>query len=116
MVKVSFDTNGDTVEELEEAMQMLQSAIARRKGHQAEAPPKDEETTIDAGFLKITVKEEHKEPGPEEKVPTLNEMLDERLTEEDFSKMFKEQLPEKKAKEKKGDEPYIEIVEYGEEK
>ena len=72
MVQLSIDTGKESLEELEAALQMLQSAIMKKKG----AAPQEElvspaasvaamdmpgqedqeETVLDAGFLKITSK------------------------------------------------------------
>jgi chromosome segregation and condensation protein ScpB len=85
MVQVTFDTNNDSLQELEEALKILQAAVERRGGaiapvaHAAQldiAEPATEvaenaaeegpaapakEAIIDAPFIKITVKnDEHK--------------------------------------------------------
>ena len=127
MVQVTFDTNNDSLEELKEALSMLQQAIDRRSGAHAPvhtAAPKPakmdiahpEETVIDTPFFKITSKND------DAPAPTLNELLtDESLTDDDFSKMLKEQIADehKSKKEKPKEESsgeYIEIVEYTDEK
>jgi len=64
MVKLNLDTNRDAVVDLEEAIELLQEAVTRRKVSEAveqgpgKAPSAQdlvEETAIDAGWLKITV-------------------------------------------------------------
>jgi hypothetical protein len=129
MVQVTFDTNTDTLEELQHALHLLEQAVARRQPSKtpakfdiAESAEQAEETALETPFLKITVgkPEEHKEP----KMPTLNQLInDESLTEEDLGKLFKEQLaqeeeerknhPQKHAEKHVEEEnSYIEIVEY----
>lgn len=123
MVQVSFDTNADSVEELEHAFSLLQQAIARRKGpiQSKMDMPQVEETAVDTPFFKITVKE-----GAEKQaVPTLNQLInDESLTEDDLGKLFKEQMAQEEELKKSHPEPskrektdeYIEIIEYDKEK
>jgi hypothetical protein len=140
MVQVSFDTNNDSLEELEHAKALLERAIQKRgsgtstKEATAAAPPSSEETAIDTPFLKITVKSEERaeETGAEkEEAPTLNELLsEESITEDELHKMFKEsskfdesepaketvqekKRPKEKAPEEDG-KAYIEIIEYSE--
>lgn len=78
------------------------------------------EDTFDAGFFKITLNHEKSEkkeaPQP---VPTLNQLLSESLSDEDFEKLFKEQVANEKQhleKDKSKQDAYIEIIEYNEEK
>jgi hypothetical protein len=121
VVQVTFDTNSDTLEELQEALNILQQAVMRRTGATVEAPahkaaPKpskmdiaqlEEETAIDTPFFKITVKEADEEPAqsgeatPGMKMPTLNQLIeDESLTEDELGKLFKEQLNREKEEHK----------------
>jgi hypothetical protein len=87
----------------------------------------DEE--LDAGLFKITLKHDRPEKpkDPDAPVlPTLNDLIhDDRLSEAELSKMFKEHVAkemelEKAEKEKhrkeKGEDAYIEIIEYTDEK
>lgn len=116
MVQVTFDTNADSIEELENALRILQQALERRK---ATPPPVDEETAIDTPFLKVTVRNELDAPEP--KMPTLNQLLtDDSITEEELTRLFKEQqlqeqakgTPRKEQKKDTAEDAYIEIVEY----
>lgn len=84
MVQVTFDTNNDSLEELQHALQLLEKTVmkrceqmARSNGAQSAATPpqrtatqkdiiddkdnndKTEETALDTPFLKITVKSEN---------------------------------------------------------
>lgn len=112
MVQVTFDTNNDSLEELQHALQLLEKAIMKRcesmatpvKGAAAagtETPDRapEEETAIDTPFLKITVKNDDETPAkaaphaggkPVAPVPTLNELLSESITEDELHRMFKE--------------------------
>ncbi len=128
MVQVTFDTNTDSVEELEHAQRVIADAIARRSGapqvhhkpvhHAAPVAPKVEETTIDTPFLKISIKDD--EPAAESS-PTLNQLLEEAsLSEEEMSKMFKqvqesEPVVQKVEHKSEPDASFIEIVEFDEE-
>lgn len=141
MVQVTFDTNQDTLEELEHARSLLEQAIARRgkpAGHKLDMPlvgaPKeaqraeeaDDDAAIDTGFLKIKVVEAHEEVAEQSAqepakpaVPTLNQLLNESLSDEELGKLFKEQQKfedehPKPKKEKKSEDAYIEIIEYDE--
>jgi hypothetical protein len=170
MVQVTFDTNNDSLEELQEAFALLHGAIERRSpvrpgvakmdialatGAAEQNPPAEEETALDTPFLKITVKsDEHKNKMQEQQIasatpamPTLNQLLhDESLTEEELAKMFGEhgaktdtsrthadaQANETRTEDvrseyvktddtrtddvKTEESPYIEIVEYADEK
>ncbi len=129
MVQVTFDTNTDSIEELEHAQRVIADAIARRSGsaqahhkpahHAAPVAPKVEETTIDTPFLKISIKDD--EPAPAEASPTLNQLLEEAsLSEEEMSKMFKqvqesEPVVQKVEHKSEPDASFIEIVEFDEE-
>jgi hypothetical protein len=138
MVQVTFDTNGDSLDELEHALNMLQTAIGKKRGVMTNAPksvlpesPKldmpevkteeAEETALDTPFIKIKVTHGEEEPAEAPKAPTLNQLLsDDGLTDEDFSKMLKEQIASepkaKKAESKQDSDGYIEIIEYTDEK
>lgn len=158
MVQVSFDTNADALEDLQDALRILQQAIERRGGKapqqrpQPEARPahpettkfdmsnveqeadkleKEIETALETPFLKITLEkhEQHKEQHPEQKMPTLNQLInDESLNEDDLGKLFKAQQaqeeeekklhPEKHVEKKsaQSQDAYIEIIEYDKEK
>jgi hypothetical protein len=90
MVQVTFDTTNDTLDELQDAMRILQGAIERRGGtpaapipavhpHPVESPAvavaaaaprldmpaagidEEDETAVDTSFFKITVKHESEE-------------------------------------------------------
>lgn len=143
MVQLTIDTNSDPVSELEEALHILQTAIARRSSDSPPArnpapvspsstvsPPEDE-SSLDTPFLKITVKDvvqpdvaESQNP----KMPTLNQLLsDDSLSEEEITTLFKEtqrleaeSRPSKSSSEKSPTEDsadaFIEIVEFDEEK
>ena len=124
MVKLELDTNKDPLSELEEALKILQDAIARRT---QEAPVEEapsakqlveesgtEETAFDAGFLKITVKD------TDASAPTVNELLEqEAMTEDELQELYKH-VPEAQEVVDKKQEPvddddegaYIEIVEF----
>ena len=117
MVKLNLDTTRDAVEDLEEAVVILQEAITRRKATIAidQDAKKDalvEETAIDTPFFKIKVESE-----TEEGAPTLNELLtNERITEDELTDLFKSQPDEEKPKKKKKEQDsFIEIVEFDEE-
>jgi hypothetical protein len=119
MVQVTFDTKNDSLEELKHALKILQDTIAKR--HPTHAMDMPEEPALDTPFLKITVNkhEEHDESAEPEKEPTLNQLLnDDSLSDEDFSKMLKEQLATEKPTEphNQDSDGYIEIIEYTEEK
>ena len=158
MVQVSFDTNHDSVEDLEHALNILQTAIGKKRGVTTNAPvhhephpepahapahaarpaaphaPKldmapmqlteEEETILDTPFLKIKAHDDHKDHKENVKVevkePTLNQLLEEAsLSDDDFAKLFKEQMDAEPKQEKKAasnNDGYIEIVEYAEEK
>jgi hypothetical protein len=129
MVQVTFDTNSDSLPELEEALKILQQALERRGGNAAPAPQKpqpkpkmdlpeqpqvEEETVLDTPFLKIVSKEDHHEQGTEPDkearqeqpaVPTLNELLSESLSEDDLGKLFKEQVQLEEEEHKKHPAP-----------
>jgi len=115
MVQITLDTNNDPLEELEQALHVLENAIQRRKG----AAPQTEETAIDTPFLKISIKSDDTEPAAPQ-VPTLNQLIhDESLTEEELTKMFKQvqdaDPPAKKPEKKQAqDQGFIEIVELDE--
>jgi|GEM_PF-5889772 len=153
MVQVTFDTNTDTLEELEHARSLLENTILRRKGQSVPASsPADmkkagtpatptrtvgkmdvpfveaaeEETAIDTPFLKITVKSDDTDASSKKEVPTLNELLNEQLSEDELRKLYKEVIPEVEKNDavrkmetsdgKRPDGAFIEIIEYEEEK
>lgn len=106
MVKLTLDTNRDPVEDLEEALEILQEAITRRQA--AEQIAKDEQpgqdAAIDTGFFKVTVESESEEE------PTLNELLEgDPITEDELQDLFSAEPEE--GEEKKEDDGFIEIVE-----
>ena len=116
MVQVTFDTKNDSVEELEEALGVLQDAITRRKGKATPPPaaPADE-TAIETPFMKISFSSD--EPPAQPAEPTLNQLIeDSSLTEEEMSKMFKQveaaDPPKLKPKKESSDAAFIEIVEF----
>ncbi len=132
MVQITFDTNTDSIEELEHAQRVIADAIARRNGtphvhhKQATAPvpvvAPVEETTIDTPFLKISIRDDEPTPAQSETAaPTLNQLLEEAsLSEEEMSKMFKQvqdaEPPVHKMERAPSDEAsFIEIVEFDEE-
>jgi len=128
MVQVTFDTVNDSLEELEQARQLIETAIKRKTNPQSTQPAHKatkmdmsqthEETALDTPFFKITVKNDEEQTTP---VPTLNQLIeDESITEDELQKMFKEKPEEPKKtktpKENQNPDGYIEIIEYSEEK
>jgi hypothetical protein len=138
MVQVSFDTNVDTLEELEHALHLLQKAIERRNPEASQKgaakfdiprvdAPTEVETALETPFLKITLEKHEQRAKAEPKMPTLNQLInDESLSEDDLGKLFKAQMdqeeeekkahPEKHVEKHKEEtqDSYIEIVEYEE--
>jgi hypothetical protein len=114
MVQLTFDTKGDSLEELEEALRILQDAIVRRKGAPTVQPAPAQEEAIETPFMKISFSSDD---APSEQAPTLNQLIeDSSLTQEEMSKMFKqveaEDAPKKKPKKEASDATFIEIVEF----
>ncbi len=134
MVQITFDTQHDTLEDLEQALRVLQDAIARRKGTPSisstsapiapAAPVLPAEDTIETPFMKISFSSEDgpaQQPSPPTQAPTLNQLLqDASLTDAEMSQMFKQveatDAPAIKPKKKETSEAaFIEIVEFEEE-
>lgn len=129
MVQITFDTQHDTLEDLEQAQHVLRDAIARRKGTLS-APvaavpavsPLPPEDTIETPFMKISFSNEETPAQPAAaQAPTLNQLLqDASLTDAEMSQMFKQveaaDAPVIKPKKKESSEAaFIEIVEFEEE-
>ncbi len=112
MVRLHLDTNRDPIEDLEEAIELLQAAVTRRQAEaavetRAEEPSAQEiveETALDAGFLEIKV-ETVKEKSTEEQAP------DEPITESELTSMFDKE-PERTEEQGPSGDPFIEIVEF----
>jgi hypothetical protein len=124
MVQVTFDTNNDSLEELEHALQLLQKAIAKHTGSEVPHKHAQEDKVVEkehtelkkelqkeeeedyTPFIKITIKHDDDESDSEEKkapathhakAPTLNQLInDASITEEELSSLFKT-APEGKA-------------------
>jgi hypothetical protein len=135
MAKITIDTNEDSLDELEHAVELIQKAISRKNqspaiavaNAEAKTPSAQdlvEEAAIETPFLKVSFSSN--ETVNEEGSPTVDDLLNsESITDDELQELYKsvpglsEQFAQRKEKEEdtpqqtnSSDDSFIEIVEF----